>query len=141
MVPSVSPSAGPGLLDVDLISLSPVAADERQARIVMSRVAEPGDPDACALVHRYGALALLDRLAASTTDLPQRLPQSKLGGWTERLGATSAEHILEQAERVQARFVCPGDREWPVQLDDLAVVAGGRGDRRGGAPFGVWIRG
>ena len=66
--------------------------------------------------------ALLDRLAAdqsavSTPDSSRRLPHGKVGGWVERLAATRAEQIIEQAEAVLARFVCP-DRE--------IRIAGGR---------------
>ncbi|NNN36228.1 DNA-protecting protein DprA, partial [Streptomyces sp. S3(2020)] len=38
---------------------------------------------------------------------------------------------LEVAGRAGVRFVCPGDAEWPGQLDDL-------GDAR---PLGLWVRG
>ncbi|MBY8879460.1 DNA-protecting protein DprA [Streptomyces sp. PLK6-54] len=38
---------------------------------------------------------------------------------------------LAAALRVGGRFVCPGDGDWPGQLDDL-------GDER---PYGLWVRG
>lgn len=38
---------------------------------------------------------------------------------------------LAAAREAGARFVCPGDTEWPTQLDDL-------GDAR---PLGLWVRG
>src|SRR5680860_1322366 len=108
---------------------------EREARMMMSRLAEPGDADACKLVHEHSALALLERL-------PTRRGQaSKLAEWSERLGTANLRAIRDRASGVGARYVCPGDSEWPARLDDLALVDEPSADRRGGAPFGLWVRG
>ncbi|MFY9913361.1 MAG: DNA-processing protein DprA [Nocardioidaceae bacterium] len=115
-----------------------VSPAERQARMVMTRVAEPGDVDACALVHRHGAEPLLARLAAGTTDPAST---SKVAGWADRLGELDVDEMVMAGDGVDARFVCPGDAEWPTQLDDLGNLEGGNGDRRGGRPFGLWVRG
>ncbi len=108
---------------------------EREARIIMSRVAEPGDVDACRLVSEHSAAALVDRLRGGHTG------RSKLSDWAERIGSTRAEPLLAQAAAVNARYICPGDDDWPVQLDDLARLEFCCADRRGGAPFGLWVRG
>ncbi|MBA2773940.1 MAG: DNA-protecting protein DprA [Nocardioidaceae bacterium] len=113
----------------------PVDAAEREARIIMSRVAEPGDVDACRLVNEHSAAALVDRLRRGHTG------GSKLSDWAERIGCTRAEPLLAQAAAVDAHYICPGDDDWPVQLDDLARLDSCGPDRRGGAPFGLWVRG
>lgn len=108
---------------------------ERGARMMMSRLAEPGDADACRLVHEHSALALLERLPA------RRGQASKLAEWSARLGSANLRAIRDRASSVDARYVCPGDSEWPARLDDLALVDESSADRRGGAPFGLWVRG
>ncbi|MDQ3096025.1 MAG: DNA-processing protein DprA [Actinomycetota bacterium] len=108
---------------------------EREARMMMSRLAEPGDADACHLVHEHSALALIERLRT------HRGRSSKLADWSERLGSASLRAICDGASSVGARYVCPGDPEWPVRLDDLALVDESSADRRGGEPFGLWVRG
>ena len=113
----------------------PIDTAERDARIIMSRVAEPGDVDACRLVHEHSATALVDRLRRG------RLGVSKLADWVERIGSTNAGALRDQAAAVGARYVCPGDDDWPQQLDDLARLDLCGADRRGGAPFGLWARG
>jgi len=113
----------------------PVDAEEREARVIMSRVAEPGDVDACRLVNEHSAAALVDRLR-------RRHPGgSKLSDWAERIGSTQAAPLLAQAAAVNARYICPGDHDWPSQLDDLARLDLCGPDRHGGAPFGLWVRG
>lgn len=108
---------------------------EREARKMMSRLAEPGDADACHLVREYSALALLERLRSG------RGSTSKLSDWSERLGSADLQLICDRASSVGARYICPGDPEWPTRLDDLALVDESTADRRGGAPFGLWVRG
>lgn len=55
----------------------------------------------------------------------------KWAGMRARAEHADAEADLETARRTGARFVIPGDPEWPAQLDDL-------GDAR---PLGLWVRG
>ncbi|MBO0518252.1 DNA-processing protein DprA, partial [Streptomyces beijiangensis] len=55
----------------------------------------------------------------------------RLGGYRLRAAAAVPERDLEAVAAVGGRFVCPGDQEWPRQLDDL-------GDAR---PIGLWVRG
>jgi DNA processing protein len=54
-----------------------------------------------------------------------------LGRWAGRLGEAPAEADLDAWRRQGIRLVCPGDPEWPGQLDVL-------GDAR---PWGLWVRG
>lgn len=51
----------------------------------------------------------------------------------------AVDRALDAAERTGMRWVCPGDREWPVLLDDLNFVEPLQAS--GGAPWGLWVRG
>ncbi len=113
-----------------------VDAAERRARMVMSRVCEPGDAEACRLVRDYSAVDLLNRLGRAVGSA-----RSKVSDWAERLPLADFDEIATRADRVSARFVCPGDDEWPERLNDLVRLEGQRGERRGGSPFGLWVRG
>lgn len=107
---------------------------ERDARMVLSRLMEPGDPDACRLVHEFSATAVLDRLRSG------RLTSARAAGWAERLPQADATTYRRIAERIGARYVMPGDAEWPTRLSDLDALIGAD-DRRAGVPFGLWVRG
>ena len=113
----------------------PVSMSEREARMVMSWVVEPGDPDAAALVTEFGADALLARFASADSG------GRRSARWQQRVDAVRPERIIEQASEVGARFICPGDDEWPLQLVDLDRLAAADGERRAAAPFGLWVRG
>jgi DNA processing protein len=108
---------------------------ERSARAQLSRVVEPGDPDASRLVRDHSAVALVERLRAG------HLEQPKAQAWAARLAAADPEQIMRAAQRVSARFVVPGDVEWPAELTDLVPLESAVGDRRAGEPFGLWARG
>ncbi len=116
--------------------MSPRAdAGERRARILLSRVCEPGDADACRLVRAHSAAALVERLAAGT------LPSAKAQDWAERLPTADVDAMLRAAEHEAARYIVPGDADWPACLGDLEVFEEETGERRAGAPFGLWVRG
>ena len=109
---------------------------DRLARVVLSRIGEPGDPRLCGLVRDLGAPAVLDGLLAQgSLDEAQR-------DLAQRLGTVDPVRELEQAERLGIRFVVPGDAEWPASLDDLAGPEAHRaGAGLGGVPVGLWLRG
>ncbi len=109
---------------------------ERRARVVMSKVAEPGDPDVCRLVRDHSAGELLGRLRSG-----RRVDSPKVAAWAGRASTADYDDLARAADLVDARFVCPGDDEWPAALDDLVRLEGEAGDRRVGAPFGLWVRG
>jgi DNA processing protein len=109
--------------------------EERRARMQVSRITEPGDPDACRLVRDFSAAALVTRLREG------RLPHPKAVMWAERLASVDVDGIARAAERVGARYIVPGDDEWPVELGDLGVLDPADSDRRAGEPFGLWVRG
>ncbi|MFN8096959.1 MAG: DNA-processing protein DprA [Dermatophilaceae bacterium] len=101
--------------------------DDRRARALLARLAEPGDER-------------LARALASTE------PSALVAGLIERRSGTLAEVLWPRfdrlggvegvpddigiAERLGARILTPDDREWPVGLNDLAV-----------APLCLWVRG
>ncbi|RFU84950.1 DNA-protecting protein DprA [Streptomyces triticagri] len=104
---------------------------ERLARVALGRILEPGDRVAGAWLRTYGPVDLLRRLREGDENLPGAGKQ-RLRGLRQRAAQRPGPHQdLATAAAVGARFVCPGDREWPAQLDDL-------GEAR---PVGLWVRG
>ncbi|MER7248802.1 DNA-processing protein DprA [Kribbella sp. NPDC000426] len=103
---------------------------ERLARAGLSRVVEPGDLAALKAFDGMSALEIWDRL---------RQKSSGLERWSTRLAEVDPQRDLERAAAAGARFVIPGDDEWP---DDVEVLAeAGQLTRRAGVPFGLWVRG
>jgi len=106
---------------------------ERGARVVLSRIGEPGDPRLTGLVAELGAEAVLDGLRQ----------QSAEGALKEDLAARllSADPVaeLQRAERQGIRFVTPIDDEWPEGLSDLAHAPCLH--ERGGTPVALWVKG
>lgn len=114
----------------------PVSTTERRARVILSRVVEPGDVDACRLVEEFSAAALVTRLSGGDIG-----GGAKVQGWAQRLAATDVDALLHTASRVGARYVCPGDHEWPPGLADLHRCESQSRDRQASVPFGLWVRG
>jgi DNA processing protein len=108
--------------------------DERRARVWLSAVFEPGDPVAARLMAQFPARLVLERILASADD-----EESRFADWRGRARRTDDEAVLRDADEVGARFVCPGDDEWPTALADLDVRQGG--SRWNPSPLGLWLRG
>ncbi|MFG3253528.1 DNA-processing protein DprA [Streptomyces sp. NPDC048172] len=103
---------------------------ERLARAALTRIADPGDQRMGEWLEKYGPHEIL---AALDSDGPA-LPGASAQRWTGlRLRAEAAhpEEDLARAQERGGRFLCPGDPEWPRQLDDLGTAR----------PFGLWVRG
>lgn len=101
---------------------------EREARMLLCCCAEPGDAALAAHVAAEGAesvAASLDAGRATTT-------------WGRRRRAVHLADVVARTHACGARFVVPGDAEWPTAVEDLAHL---EHDRRGGAPLGLWLRG
>ncbi|KPI12444.1 DNA protecting protein DprA [Actinobacteria bacterium OK074] len=109
---------------------SAAVEDDRLARVALTRVLEPGDEVAGAAVREFGAGEVVRRIVDGRAPLPG-VSGKRWAGLRARAGRMRPEADLEQARRAGVRFVCPGDTEWPGQLDDL-------GDAR---PTGLWVRG
>ncbi len=102
---------------------------DRVARAALTRIVEPGDRHAGRWIARYGPVATLEMIRGDGA-LPG-VAEGRAAGYRVRRDGPAPEADLATATRLGGRFVCPGDTEWPAQLDDL-------GDRR---PVGLWVRG
>jgi DNA processing protein len=115
---------------------------ERVARAALSRLAEPGDVALYEAVVRHGAAQVLDAVlgddAAGSADV--RLPARRLAGYRARLPGAGLARVLDEAHRCGARLVCPGDAEWPTQVDQLGGVTSARGAPLV-PPLCLWVRG
>ena len=118
--PSDLPGDLPGDSPTDALPTPPTDA-ERLARAALSRIVEPGDERVGALLDRYGPQEALDRLLAGSAG----------EGCRARALGTDPVADLVHAHGLGARLVCPGEPEWPTQLDDLGPAR----------PFGLWVRG
>lgn len=107
-----------------------MSSTDRLARAALTRIAEPGDETVGRWLRRHGAGRLLAALRAGEPPFDETGAQR----WETlllRASQPAPEADLEAVARLGGRFVCPGDREWPGQLDDL-------GDAR---PIGLWVLG
>lgn len=104
--------------------------DELLGRVLLARVVEPGDEAAGRWVREFGVGEVVRRLRRGGEALPG-VTATRWAGLLARAGRAEPERDLALARAAGARFVCPGDGEWPRQLDDL-------GD---GRPLGLWVRG
>ena len=104
--------------------------DERLGRVFLSRVVEPGDEVAGRWVREYGVGEVVRRLREGVEALPG-VSYKRWDGLRARGLRVEPGRDLAVARDAGVRFVCPGDVEWPGQLDDL-------GDAR---PIGLWVRG
>jgi DNA processing protein len=107
---------------------------ERRARVWLSAVFEPGDPVAAKLLDQFPACAVLERIVEARDD-----ERSRFADWRERARQVDDERLLDDADQVGARYICPGDTEWPTALADLDTHGGG--GRWNPAPLGLWVRG
>ncbi len=102
--------------------------DERLARAALSRLAEPGDEELAALVLREGPVAVWRGIEDGS------LSAKGLLRWRSRLDDRDPEADLARMEMAGGRLVCPGDFEWPSQLDLPAPWSNQR-------PLALWVRG
>ncbi|MBC3844128.1 DNA-protecting protein DprA [Streptacidiphilus sp. 4-A2] len=94
---------------------------ERLARASLSRIVEPGDTDVGVLLEQHGPQETLARMLSG--------PAGE--GYRARARGTDPAADLGHAHALGARLVCPGEPEWPTQLDDLGTAR----------PVGLWVRG
>ena len=103
--------------------------EEREARMCLAAVVEPGHPAVGEAVAEYGAAQVWASLTRPGSEIPlgQRARALKPGELRDR---TSAERL---------RFVIPGDEEWPAPLSDLAGCE--TVNQLAGEPLGLWLAG
>nr|WP_236678360.1 DNA-processing protein DprA [Streptomyces actinomycinicus] len=99
-------------------------------RVFLARVTEPGDETAGRWVREFGVGEVVRWLRCGGKALPG-VSGTRWAGLVARARQAEPERDLDVARAGGARFVPPGDAEWPGQLDDL-------GDAR---PLGLWVRG
>jgi DNA processing protein len=110
---------------------------ERRARVWLSAVFEPGDPIAAQLLARFPPSVVLERVLAASDD-----EQSRFADWRARARQTDAERLDAAAAEVGARYVVPGDPDWPASLLDLDLRRRTHdASRWSPAPLGLWVRG
>ncbi|WNI22177.1 DNA-processing protein DprA [Streptomyces sp. ITFR-16] len=109
------------------------SARERLARAALTRVLEPGDERAGRWLRECGGVELMRRITArdGSAERLSGMTARRLAGYRLRADGADPERDLAAVAEAGGRFVVPGDREWPTQLDDL-------GDAR---PTGLWVRG
>ena len=101
------------------------STSRRLACGALSRAVALDDEDLRTLCSRYTPEEVWDRLVAG--DVPDRLRDTTRSA----VAAADPQRDLDAIDALGGRLVCPGDAEWPEQLDDL-------GDRR---PLALWVRG
>lgn len=107
------------------MSVSAPVLAERTARMALAAVARPYDPEVARLVSEHGPVEGWLRLMAQDT------------GAGHKARYLDIDAVLVGTERAGARFVVPGDQEWPVALDELdAPHLSGPW-----APLGLWLAG
>ncbi|UDY22634.1 DNA-processing protein DprA [Nocardioides sp. Kera G14] len=104
-----------------------------RSRLVLSLIFEPGDTRIEALVKDHGAAGAL-ALVQESLVAPEVLTESG-----QRLAEVRPDAVLEHAAQVGARFIVPGDSEWPGELADLEGLS--TNPRCGGVPLGLWVKG
>ncbi|HTJ65933.1 MAG TPA: DNA-processing protein DprA [Actinospica sp.] len=112
--------------------------DERTVRLMLSRLIEPEDQLFTDLREYAAPGELLRAILEPGVSPPERWPPGLAARLDYRrpgiaLRIPHADPVADMAAggAVGARFVIPGDADWPTALDDLGTRA----------PFGVWIIG
>lgn len=106
---------------------------EWDARLGLSLETEPGDPSIASDVERLGVEEVWHRLTDAS------VLGSVSSAAEKRAREARRDSALNLAGRVEARFIVPGDAEWPQSLDDLAAIEPFR--EQAGVPLGLWIVG
>ena len=115
------------------------SGDERYARVALSFLADPADPALGALLaslspRRILTAVLSGRDPASLLPWPPRQEMAlrqAVARWRTRLDELPSPRRLTAWEDSGFRLVCPGEPEWPTQLDDLGPAR----------PLMLWLRG
>ena len=102
---------------------------DRRARMLLSCAIDGGDPAVAELVQNLGAEGAWAKIVEGLLGEPV----------AHRAARVTVDVFERLAAAATARFIVPGDDEWPAGLDDLRHAESIQ--RRGGEPFGLWLRG
>lgn len=110
-----------------------VPTEERLARVLLTCMAEPGDERLGRLVDQEGATGAVEAVrAGEAPDMPERADlEKRFAAWQARLSEADPERLLAACAERGGRLLCPGEPEWPSQLDDLGA----------GRPYALWVCG
>lgn len=109
--------------------------DDRMARAALTRIFEPGDRVALALVGKHGAVWALHIVLGALPVVPfwdvtyDELKAAVARG-AGRHTDLDPQKDLDEIAALGGGFLIPGDEHWPAGLDDLEVP-----------PLGLWYRG
>lgn len=109
--------------------MSGLSDEERCTRLSLSVLGEPGDRVLGEAVAAIGPGATLEAIAGGAA-APASL-QRRQAAYSSRLRTVDVQALFSRGHAAGARYVCPGDLEWPSQLDDLGTAR----------PLGLWVRG
>lgn len=105
-----------------------MSISERSARMGLCALAWLGAPAVAQAVAEFGAVDVWKGLLARSEETT----------WGRKAAAVDLEAINRDTASLGARFIIPGDDEWPTDLASLATVA--VGDQTG-EPTGLWVLG
>jgi DNA processing protein len=110
-----------------------ISTEERLARVLLTCIAEPGDERLGRLVDQEGAQGAIEAVRAGVVpDCPDRVElEKRFPAWRARLSEADPERLVAACEERGGRLLCPGEAEWPSQLDDLGA----------GRPYALWVCG
>jgi DNA processing protein len=119
--------------------VSAVPVEQRLARAALTYLAEPGDRLLGALLGACEPAALVEGIKAGCLPEGARAVGGRrlaaagraMDHWRSRLAELPDELDLARFDHDGIRLACPGEPEWPTQLDVL-------GDVR---PYALWLRG
>ena len=116
---------------------------ERWARAALTRIAEPGDVRLARLVQGRGAATVLEDLRDGRLGSLQGAPSPRrVAGYQARAEVVDGAAEVQRAGLAGIRLVCPGEPEWPGQLDDLTLAGNGTTEADTlVAPYALWVRG
>lgn len=87
-----------------------------------------GTPAFARALARFGAVELWEGFRARADE----------SAWGRRAQAIDVAELERSTEACGARFIIPGDDEWPLQLEDLGQVSVAG---QAGEPVGLWVKG
>ena len=106
---------------------------DREARAALSAVTEPSDEAIALRVRDAGAEATWRAVRGGDDAL------DKTHLLRRRAEHVDGAELLEQAERLGIRYLCPGEPGWPAPLDDMAATLDFAD--KVPPPLGLWLQG